>query len=197
VTEEQGPPSKVSELSEEQLELLRWSMLKCIELWNDELPEPSEDEDTPELCDQLVRWWHSAPPAKRTDHGEIIWAIGAMAGEFLRHRVKVSWKMVEDEYGSSVCLVSDDPDNWFVLSPIESIAKRFDDMKEGFVADYLEGMEEMDMVASSLRGEDDPDPEPLLPYESLDEDDFEDDFEDETDEDDDQESSPPGNTRKR
>ena len=92
-------------------------------------------------ADQVVRWWHGATPSQRPGREAMIKGLGVLLGCFLREVSAFRWRRVVDQYGESFSLVAqDDRVGPVVISPVNSIAKRFDKRPDGFVMEYFVGM---------------------------------------------------------
>jgi hypothetical protein len=82
--------------------------------------------------DALIRWWHQQPDSARPDPNGIVNAAGVVLGDALATACNLEWKIITDAYGTDLGL-------WraagnIVLSPTHSVAKRFADCPDGFVA---------------------------------------------------------------
>lgn len=98
------------------------------------LPMPENDDERLALCDEMIRWWHGEPEEQRIDPNVVIAVIGIAMGDVLAREFGLTWKIVKDAFGTDLGL-------WrgkgqIVITPINSVAKRFADESDGFVVDY-------------------------------------------------------------
>ncbi len=161
-------PMELSPLTEDDLQTLRACVSYYCELHADLGTEPAEDEDTPEMSDHLVRWWHAQPESERPEQDMMENVLGAALGEYLRFILKLKWARVKDEDGESIVLVSEDAEAEIVMSPFDTIAEYLPEHPDGFVADFVGALLDSELMAGMDR---DPDEEiePLFPEEEGDE----------------------------
>lgn len=159
-------PEKTQPLTHEQRVLIAAQfgfVLECAEAAGVDIEDESEDAlDTPDILDEVIRWWHAQPEEDRPERDDTVFAIGIALGDFLRHVLDVEWCTVSDNDGVEYALVNDKNGGQHILWPVSSVAKRFDDSPDGFVCDFLDGIFGAELVQSLQREEDNP-PEPLLP----------------------------------
>lgn len=104
-----------------------------------------------EAADHAVCWWHTAPAATRPSRDAMINALGGMLGCVIREVSKFQWKRVVDEFGASFSLVAEDENAGpVVISPIDSVAKRFDSRRDGFMVEYFAGLTNVEEVRHFL-----------------------------------------------
>jgi hypothetical protein len=169
------PPSpRVSRLTLDELNFLRAQLIHFIELVEDvaHIEVDEEQDETPDICDELVRWWHGLPQEERPHANDVIWAIAAAAGDYIRHVLRVDWRIVEtaapghkSQAAGTMALcaeeVKKDPTS-LILFVTDSIAQRFASKPHGFVREYVDGVLTMDVARAHLRTEEDAGPAPLL-----------------------------------
>lgn len=153
------PEPMYTELDGESQEYLQSCIAMFIHTIEENNLVPDDGEDTPELCDKLVRWWHAQPEDARIESEVAIAMIGAAMGEFLCAFTKLDWRIAEDEEGFSLCLYCEHQGNNLVISPFDAVAKRFGEMPEGFVIDFINGLEQIPDFESLLLSPDESDGE--------------------------------------
>ena len=98
----------------------------------------TDDLDTPEIADELVVWWHQQPATDRPEGEQVAKSIGIAVAAYLQYVLRIEFKRIDDEIGSTIGLVGDAEDgNVLVLFPVDSIIQRFAGADEGCVSDYL------------------------------------------------------------
>jgi hypothetical protein len=98
------------------------------------LPVPEDDDERLALCDELIRWWHREPEEQRIDPNVVITLVGITMGDVLAREFGLAWKIVTDAFGTDLGLWR--AKGQIVISPINSVAKRFADERDGFVVEY-------------------------------------------------------------
>lgn len=170
-------PPRIHRLTLDELNFLRAQLIHFIELVEDvaHLEIDEEQDETPDICDDLVRWWHQLPSDDRPHPNDVVWAIAAAAGDYVRHVLKVDWRIVElgppassktkSQASGSMALCADakgvDPAA-LVLFVTDSIAQRFATRPHGFVREYVDGVLTQELATPHLRQEGDEGPAPLL-----------------------------------
>ncbi len=157
-------PMEFSPLTEDDLQTLRACVSYYCELHADLGTEPTEDEDTPEMSDHLVRWWHTQPESERPEQDMMENVLGAALGEYLRFILKVKWVRVTDEEGEAIVLASEGDETALVISPFDTIAQYLPESPDGFVTDFVGTLLDSEMVEGMER-EADEEIEPLFPEE--------------------------------
>ncbi|MBS0196955.1 MAG: hypothetical protein JSR77_09365 [Planctomycetes bacterium] len=105
--------------------------------------EPDEEEDTPQICDHLVRWWHGQPEGERPPADEVAISLGCVVGDFVMHFYNFEWSMLTDRDGTNLVLVGRPPGGGEIIFPaIHSVAKRFEEAPEGFIVEMLDELVE-------------------------------------------------------
>lgn len=100
--------------------------------------ETGPEDDTPQICDALMTWWHQLPQDGKVETGQFSQALGAALGEFIRHHLKFEWQRIDDAFGSFVGLFADAADQRdIVLDPANTVLKRLEEAQEGALFDYL------------------------------------------------------------
>jgi hypothetical protein len=94
----------------------------------------SNSADPLQVCDDLLRCWHQLPVAERPDANLLVNAIGVTLGDKLASELALEWKIVTDTFGTDLALWRADQGRHIILSPTHSVAKRFAEGKDGFVA---------------------------------------------------------------
>lgn len=149
-------------LTEEHIETLRGCVGYCCELSADMGLEPEEGEDTPEIADHIVRWWHLQPETERPDAEMMENALGAAVGEYLRFAYRLKWAIIKDDEGEAIVLTTENPMGELVLSPFDAIAEYLPDSAEGFVTELVENLSESEEM-EGLRRTEDEDVESIFP----------------------------------
>ncbi|MFO0830301.1 MAG: DUF3806 domain-containing protein [Phycisphaerales bacterium] len=124
--------------------------------------ESDEAPDTPDILDEILRWWHAQPQNDRPPRDDTVFALGIALGDFLRHVLDVEWCTVQDADGVEFALVNDKHGAQHLFWPVSTVHKRFDQSPDGLICDFLDNLFENERVLSLQRPEDD-EPEPLLP----------------------------------
>jgi hypothetical protein len=143
----------VLELEHEQKEAVVMNICRFFQLLEDLPPEVASDEDdTPEMADHVVRLWHAADESERMSEDDMVCMLGCTLGDYLRHFFHVEWKMVRHADDTlELSLVGEVPDDRasngkelkeMVLSPLSSVGKRLRDNPDGFVVEFLDGLGE-------------------------------------------------------
>lgn len=149
------PSYQFQPLSEDHLDALRSCVGFCCELSADIGIEPEEGEDTPEIADHIIRWWHAQPEADRPDAETLENAIGAALGEYLRFAYRLKWAVLKDEQDEAIVLTTEEPEGALVVSPFDAIHDYLPDGAEGFVVDMVANLYESDEMKPLERAEDD------------------------------------------
>ncbi|CAG0963653.1 hypothetical protein PHYC_00864 [Phycisphaerales bacterium] len=132
---------RIQDLSQDEQELIAARQAQWVLFLERAGIEPSGDEDSPELSDHLVRWWHRQKEGERPDANDVVWSIGAVIGDILTEILPLEWKLVIDADGAEMALVGQDTDgNDVTVFIIHAIAKRFGGHPDGFVVDFLNGL---------------------------------------------------------
>lgn len=132
---------RIEDLSEAEHDLIKSRQAQWVAFLDRAGIEPAEDEDSPELSDHLVRWWHAQAEGSRPHANDVVWSIGAVIGDLLTEILPLEWKLVTDADGTELALVGTDTDgNDATVYIIHSIAKRFEQHTEGFVVEFLNGL---------------------------------------------------------
>jgi hypothetical protein len=102
------------------------------------LPVPENDDERLALCDEIIRWWHREPEEQRIDPNVVIAVVGIAMGDVLASEFGLIWKIVMDAFGTDLALWR--AKGQIVISPINSVAKRFAEERDGFVVEYCEAL---------------------------------------------------------
>lgn len=120
--------------------------------------------DTPEVCDEVVRWWHAQPSDVRPEENDLVWGVAVATGEVLRTRYRLDWALCDPAGEPYVALVGqsgpEDDARSLVVAIIDSVSKRFESSPEGFVVEFLDGLDEH--IASLRRADDEDPPQSLI-----------------------------------
>lgn len=120
---------KFSTLTEKQEKFLDDQVDAAFYFADDYFPDWQEDELTPEILDKIFIKWLEEP--KDYSDQEIVSSIGAAFGTYLCNRLKMDWKVVEDEYGTALCVHHEKP-AWTGY-PFDSVQKRVDSKETNFL----------------------------------------------------------------
>ncbi|MBS0196954.1 MAG: DUF3806 domain-containing protein [Planctomycetes bacterium] len=132
------PPRQIRDLNDEENETLEQNKGYIISMIEDLGVEPKDDEDTPEICDHLVRWWHKQPAKKRPPADDLAIGLGCVVGDFLMHHFDFEWKMLTDQDGTGAVLYGRPARGGeIIFAPIESIVKHLSTSPDGCVCDLL------------------------------------------------------------
>lgn len=123
--------------------------------------EPDENEDTPQHCDHLVRWWHAQREESRPDSTEIENCVGAALGDYIRHVLRVEWMVVSDGEDDAIVLANPERPDDFMISPFDAISEYLPDNPDGFVSEMVAGLLEEEELQALFRPEDES-PRPLF-----------------------------------
>ena len=97
--------------------------------WIDEhlriVREMSKEEITATVLDSLWEPWINGWEPGMEDPNLFINAFGLAFGQILADRLRLEWKLVEDEHGSEIALYGSSGE--ILIFPINTIAKRFVD----------------------------------------------------------------------
>jgi hypothetical protein len=143
----------ILELEHAQKEAVVMNICRFFQMLEDLPPEVvGEEDDTPEMADHVVRFWHAADENDRMSEDDMVCMIGCTLGDYLRHFFHLEWKMVRHaDETLELSLVGEVPDDRvtdgkapkeMVLSPLSSVGKRLRDNPDGFVAEFLDGLGE-------------------------------------------------------
>lgn len=132
-------PAEVSALHADERTMLQYRYASFYALLDGAGLEFGEDDVPAEVCDRPVGWWRAEPEGSRPDANDVVWSVGVMLGESLRDQSRVEWRLLEDAFGTSISLVCERPEGDFILSPIDSVAKRFAGEPDGFVSKFFWG----------------------------------------------------------
>jgi len=132
----------LTQRQKDQLEAAKAGFCGLVEETN---VDPEADQlDTPELADIVVAHWRRLPPAKRPSLETLATMLGAAIGDFLIYHLRLEWKEVTDEYGTSLVLFNGENAGEMhdvYLAVFDSMLKRLEEEAEGdFVAEYVEGL---------------------------------------------------------
>ncbi|MBL8763876.1 MAG: DUF3806 domain-containing protein [Phycisphaerae bacterium] len=127
---------RAEELSGEERELLdHYTELFEVLLEAGEI-ELGDEDSVLDGADRIIALWRTMPENERPEGEHVVQAVGVVFGECLmRVFPSLSWKRITDSYGSSIGLVSDEPEMF--IAPIDAIVKRFDNEPDGFVAELF------------------------------------------------------------
>lgn len=161
-------PEKTPPLTHEQRLLIasqfglifEWAAAAGVDMENESEDAP----DTPDILDEIIRWWHAQPEDERPERDDTVFAIGIALGDFLRHVLDVEWCTIDGPDGVEFALLNEKGDGQHLFWPISTVHKRFDGSPDGLVCDFLDGLFENELVQALQRAEGD-EPEPLLPDE--------------------------------
>ena len=128
---------KILELSGDEREFLDASRARFFELVEEAGIEPAEDAAVCEVCDEVVRAWHASSPESRPEPDEIVNCLGAVLGDQLCEKFGLSWALCEDESGTDFCAFR--VKNDVAVFPMDAIAKRLEELPEGFVLELFAG----------------------------------------------------------
>lgn len=120
----------------EWLDLQRGGMGFFLEAAGVGLPDDSIDARL-RACDDLIRWWHTLPADDRPDANDIVNVVGVAFGDVLAAELDLEWKIITDAFGTDLGLWWSNPGNSearIVLSPTHTVARRFGDGANGFLA---------------------------------------------------------------
>ncbi len=97
--------------------------------------------DAPRLAGEVLEWWR-ASPSERGDANDVVFALGAGLGDHLAPRLGMRWMVVTDAFGTSLSLYTPAKGHYqeLVLSPIDSVAKRFEAGTASDLTDYVEAV---------------------------------------------------------
>lgn len=87
---------------------------------------------TPELLDKLFSSWLKDHEASRPGRALVVNSLAAALGNLLVQNAGYEWRMVTDEYGTTLGVVNEE--TGFIAYPIDSILKRATRGEAGFIA---------------------------------------------------------------
>jgi len=146
-------PLKFRPAGQEDLDDVRSCIGGYFELFELAGIEPDDNEDTPQHCDHLVRWWHSQNEKTRPESTDIENCIGAALGDYIRHVLRVEWMLVSDGEDEAIVLANPaDPDE-FMISPFDAISEYLPDNPDGFVAEMVAGLLDEEAMQDLFRPE--------------------------------------------
>ncbi len=137
------PPLKFSALNQQQSMSILGNKAFFFELVEQSGIEQNEEDDTPQVCDHLVRWWHGQPEGERPTADELAIALGCVLGDYMMYFYNFEWSMLTDRSGTNLVLVGRPPGGGeIIFPPIHSVGKRLLDFPEGFIVAMLDELAE-------------------------------------------------------
>lgn len=106
--------------------------------------------DATEVCDQVIRWWHSQPEGDRPDYDAAANILGVAMGDLLLSAFpQLEWRFITDAFGTSLGLWCGQPE--VIAAPLDSVLKALQEHPDGFMGELIEGVAAT--IDSTLKGE--------------------------------------------